>query len=193
MREREPFTKLGRNCFLITRGHDSSIADGLEISIVSDMGQADFILLGGLDENVAEPEYWRSRLSAAAARRLPMLCANPDLVMFGTSGLTPAPGALAALYQSLGGAVHFIGKPHPGIFEVALERLGHPAPERVLVIGDSLDHDVVGGNTKMGGAPVLMLDQCVQLAPCREPARLAIKALDRGLDRLSHIIALTRQ
>jgi ribonucleotide monophosphatase NagD (HAD superfamily) len=77
--------------------------------------------------------------------RLPMLCANPDLVMFGAGGLRPAPGALAALYQSLGGPVHFVGKPHAPMFTAALERLGNPAPERVLVIGDSLDHDVAGG------------------------------------------------
>jgi HAD superfamily hydrolase (TIGR01459 family) len=144
-REREPFTKLGRSCFLITRGHDRSITDGLDISVVADMRDADFILLGGLDEEVADPEQWRSCLTAAAARHLPMLCANPDLVMFGASGLRPAAGALAAFYQSLGSEVHFIGKPYPAIFEAALDRLDNPAPERVLVIGDSLDHDVVGG------------------------------------------------
>jgi HAD superfamily hydrolase (TIGR01459 family) len=146
-RAREPFTKLGRSCFLITRHHDRSIVDGLDIRVVADVGDADFILLGGLDEDVAEPEHWRSLFSAAAARQLPMLCANPDLVMFGADGLRPAPGALAAFYQSLGGAVQFIGKPYPAMFEAALQRLGDPPPERVLVIGDSLDHDVAGGRT----------------------------------------------
>jgi HAD superfamily hydrolase (TIGR01459 family) len=144
-RAREPFASLGRSCFLITRDHDRSIVDKLDIRVVADIGEADFILLGGLDEDVAEPAHWRARLSTAAARRLPMLCANPDLVMFGTSGLTPAPGALAAFYQSLGGAVQFVGKPHQAMFEAALEQLGNPAPERVLVIGDSLDHDIAGG------------------------------------------------
>jgi ribonucleotide monophosphatase NagD (HAD superfamily) len=67
--------------------------------------------------------------------------------MFGADGLRPAPGALAAFYQSLGGAVQFIGKPYPAMFEAALQRLGDPPPERVLVIGDSLDHDVAGGRT----------------------------------------------
>ena len=144
-RAREPFASLGHSCFLITRDHDRSIVDGLDISVVPDIGEADFILLGGLDEDVAEPAHWRGHLSGAAARQLPMLCANPDLVMFGSSGLKPAPGALAAFYQSLGGTVQFVGKPHRAMFEAALQRLGNPAPERVLVIGDSLDHDVAGG------------------------------------------------
>ena len=63
-------------------------------------------------------------------------CANPDLVMFSARGLVPAPGALAVFYQSLGGTVKFVGKPHAPIFAAALERLGNPVPERVLVVGD---------------------------------------------------------
>ncbi|TMJ53856.1 MAG: TIGR01459 family HAD-type hydrolase [Alphaproteobacteria bacterium] len=143
--EREPFIGLGRTCFVITRGGDQSIVNGLGFDVAEDVRDADFILLGGLDEAVSEPEHWRERLTVAAARRVPMLCANPDLVMFGAGGLIPAPGALAAFYQSLGGTVKFVGKPHGPIFAAALERLGHPVPERVLVVGDSIDHDVAGG------------------------------------------------
>ncbi|HLZ06143.1 MAG TPA: TIGR01459 family HAD-type hydrolase [Bradyrhizobium sp.] len=145
-REREPFNDFGHTCYLITRGGDRSIVNGLGLGIAEDMRDAEFILLGGLDESVSKPEHWREDLTTAAARGLPMLCANPDLVMFGAAGLIPAPGALAAFYQSLGGTVKFVGKPHAPIFAAALERLGHPKPERVLVIGDSLDHDIAGGH-----------------------------------------------
>jgi ribonucleotide monophosphatase NagD (HAD superfamily) len=31
------------------------------------------------------------------------------------------------------------------MFDFALQTLGNPAPERVLMIGDSLDHDILGG------------------------------------------------
>ena len=130
---------------MITRDNDRSIVAGLGLSLVDDLKQADFILLGGLDDAAAEPEQWRRRLSTAAMHDVPMLCANPDLVMFGAGGLIPAPGALAAFYQSLGGKVRFVGKPHAPIFEAALARLGQPDPSRVLVVGDSLDHDVAGG------------------------------------------------
>lgn len=144
-REGEPFNELGRTCFLVTRGGDRSIVNGLGIGLVEDMRDAEFILLGGLDEAVSEPEHWRDKLTAAAARRLPMLCANPDLTMFGAGSLIPAPGALAAFYQSLGGTVKFVGKPHAPIFTAALERLGNPKAQRVLVVGDFLDHDIAGG------------------------------------------------
>jgi HAD superfamily hydrolase (TIGR01459 family) len=146
-RAHEPFTELGRTCFLITRDGDRSIVDELDLTIVTDVQEADFILLGGLDDAAAEPERWREWLSAAAARRLPMLCANPDLVMFGARGLIPAPGALAAFYQRLGGIATYVGKPHAPMFTAALERLGNPDPGRVLVIGDSLNHDIAGGRS----------------------------------------------
>lgn len=144
-RTHAPFTNLGRACFLISRDGDRSVIDGLELTIVSDIGKAEFILLAGLDDEAADPEQWRERLSSAAARNLPMLCANPDLVMFGVAGLIPAPGALASFYQALGGTVAFVGKPYAPMFAAALERLGRPSPERILVIGDSLDHDIAGG------------------------------------------------
>jgi HAD superfamily hydrolase (TIGR01459 family) len=146
-REQAPFAELGRACFLISRDGDHSIVDGTDLAVVSNMRDADFILLGGLDDDAAAPEQWREPLAAAAARQLPMLCANPDLVMFGVAGLIPAPGALAAFYQSLGGTVLFVGKPHPPMFAAARDQLGHPPPDRILVIGDSLDHDVAGGRT----------------------------------------------
>jgi HAD superfamily hydrolase (TIGR01459 family) len=107
--------------------------------------RAEFVGLASLDETNADPEAWRDDLEGFAARGLPMLCANPDLTMFTSRGLLPAPGALARLYAELGGTVHYIGKPHAAIFTAALRQLDDPKPERVLVVGDSLDHDVEGG------------------------------------------------
>ena len=57
----------------------------------------------------------------------------------------PAPGALAKIYRELGGTVHYVGKPHPVMFAAALRLRIAQLPQRVLVIGDSLDHDVEGG------------------------------------------------
>jgi HAD superfamily hydrolase (TIGR01459 family) len=145
-RTKPPFSTLGRRCLLITRGPDPSIVEGLHLEVVADVAAADVIFLAGVDDQRAEPETWRPLLADAAQRQLPMLCANPDLTMFAASGLVPAPGALGRLYESLGGQVHYIGKPHAPIFAAALRALGGPAADRVLVVGDSLDHDILGGN-----------------------------------------------
>ena len=36
-------------------------------------------------------------------------------------------------------------KPHPDIFLHALERMGNPSPDRVLMVGDNPDTDILGG------------------------------------------------
>ena len=46
-------------------------------------------------------------------------------------------------------------KPHPGIFQVALEKAGNPPPESVVFVGDSLWHDVAGANA-LGMTSVLL-------------------------------------
>ncbi len=147
-----PFNAVGRRCFLQSRDHDRGVVGGLDLELV-ELEAADFILLAGLDDDQADLAVWRERLERAAARNVPMLCANPDLTMFTAHGLLPAPGALAQSYESLGGEVAYIGKPHRVMFDAALTRLGNPAPERVLMIGDSLDHDILGGR----GAGILTL------------------------------------
>jgi 2-haloacid dehalogenase len=38
-----------------------------------------------------------------------------------------------------------VAKPAPGIFDIAFEKMGNPARDRVLMIGDSLSSDMAGG------------------------------------------------
>ncbi len=142
-RKSVPFTQVGRRCFLISRDGDREVVGGLDLDLV-DLDAADFIMLAGLDDDQSD-FAWRDRLAGAAARKLMMFCANPDITMFGAAGLLPGPGALAQAYADLGGTVAYIGKPHRLIFDAALQQLGNPDPNRVLMIGDSLDHDILGG------------------------------------------------
>jgi HAD superfamily hydrolase (TIGR01459 family) len=185
-RTREPFAGLGSGCFLITRGDDHSIIDGLHLMIASTVEVADFILLSGLDDAAAEPEHWRQLLTRAAARGIPMLCTNPDLVMFGARGLIPAPGALARFYETLGGHVRFVGKPHAPIFAAALEQLGNPDPHRVLMVGDSVDHDIAGA--RGAGMLTVLLSSGVHrdvFAPASDPSQ-AMRTLAGSEARTPH-------
>jgi FMN phosphatase YigB (HAD superfamily) len=38
-----------------------------------------------------------------------------------------------------------VAKPDPGVFDIAFERMGNPDKARVLMVGDSLSSDIVGG------------------------------------------------
>jgi HAD superfamily hydrolase (TIGR01459 family) len=74
---------------------------------------------------------------------IPAICCNPDKLLITSMGLWPAPGAIAAVYEKLGGKVQWIGKPYRLIYDHALKIIGRP--RRTLCIGDSAEHDVAGG------------------------------------------------
>ena len=87
------------------------------------------------------------------ARSLPLICANPDIVVQRGDTLIYCAGALAQLYESLGGQVIMAGKPFAPIYEMALSaaavQLGRaPDPARVLCVGDGLPTDIRGANAR---------------------------------------------
>lgn len=144
-RRDEPFFKdLGKRCVLWSEGHDRSILDDLGLDEVQDPGTADFLLLSDLPEDV-RPADLEPALEQAAALGLPMVCCNPDRIVGVASGIVPAAGALAERYEHHGGRVHYVGKPHPAVYRVCLERHLHGTPQdRILAVGDSLEHDIAG-------------------------------------------------
>lgn len=111
---------------------------------------ADFVVCTGLDEDTIEtPADYEEILVAARKRRLPMLCANPDLVVYRGEQLVYCAGALAERYAELGGEVEQAGKPYAPIYRLALglceQALDRPLDlDRVLAIGDAMHTDIAG-------------------------------------------------
>ncbi|NBU29371.1 MAG: TIGR01459 family HAD-type hydrolase, partial [Caulobacteraceae bacterium] len=100
-------------------------------------------------DEVETPEDYRGRLTRAAARRMPLICANPDRVVQRGDRLIYCGGALADLYAELGGEVLMAGKPFTPIYDLSLAQgealLGRPLDRaRVLCIGDGVITDVKG-------------------------------------------------
>ena len=62
-------------------------------------------------------------LTAFAERKLPMICANPDHQVEARTQLIWCAGALAALYEKLGGKVVYAGKPYAPIYRLAFETI----------------------------------------------------------------------
>lgn len=107
------------------------------------------ICTGPFDEMTETPEDYRGTFLAAKARGLKLLCANPDIVVdYGDKRIYCA-GALAQLYEEMGGESLYYGKPHPPIYDLArrgLAAIGHDIPdERILAVGDGIFTDVQGG------------------------------------------------
>ncbi|RFB76380.1 TIGR01459 family HAD-type hydrolase [Methylovirgula sp. 4M-Z18] len=112
--------------------------------------QASYILCSGLnDDHTETPDDYTEALAEMQVRDLPMICANPDIVVHVGEQLIYCAGALAHRYEDMGGAVAYAGKPHAPIYERALqlasEKHHKPVdPKRVLAIGDAFHTDIAG-------------------------------------------------
>ena len=103
-----------------------------------------FILLSAADWSEAR----QARLTRALRQRpRPVLVANPDLVAPREHGWSLEPGHFARrLERDTGIRCDYFGKPFANIFSIALRRLGAGVDySRVLMVGDTLHTDVLGG------------------------------------------------
>ena len=141
----DPFhAGLGRRCLVLGDTVGNDILAGLDFARAETFEDAEFIVnVGPWRADAAIEEYERD-LALAAGLGLPMICANPDLAVMQGGREMLCAGALAARYEALGGRVAYHGKPHPAIYDTCLARLGGPARDRVVAIGDSLGTDIKG-------------------------------------------------
>ena len=129
---------------------DRPVFDGLDVTLV-DEDEADIVVATELNDYRTEtPEQYRPLLERFARRGLPFICGNPDLVVHVGEDLLPCAGALATIYEELGGSVAWAGKPYRPAYDLALAgaadaRGGRSVePAKVLVIGDAVRTDLAG-------------------------------------------------
>jgi HAD superfamily hydrolase (TIGR01459 family) len=141
--------RAGQPVFHIGPQRDLGIFDGLDAPLAS-LQTADYALCSGLnDDTVETPQDYHDLIERMRLRALPMICANPDIVVERGDQLVYCAGAIADLYAAAGGSVVYAGKPHRPIYEEALRVAGKargssPPPGRVLAIGDSVRTDLKG-------------------------------------------------
>ncbi len=145
MRERA-----GQAVFHLGPERDKSMLDGLDLRKV-EPADADFILNSGpFHDEIETPEDYRERFEALAARGVPMLCANPDMTVERGGYVVYCAGALAALYENMGGQVTYAGKPYAPIYDLAFSRIASggaaPPKRKVLAIGDGVNTDIRGAS-----------------------------------------------
>ncbi|MFI4935034.1 MAG: TIGR01459 family HAD-type hydrolase [Caulobacterales bacterium] len=130
---------------------DAPLYEGLGLAFAGPQEAAFISCTGPVDDEVETPEDYRKTLTLAAARGLTMICANPDRVVQRGDRLVYCGGALAQLYESLGGAVQMAGKPYAAIYDACLDEASRQLGAlidraRVLAIGDGVATDVAGAN-----------------------------------------------
>jgi len=141
--------RAGARVFHIGPDRDRSIFDSLDLAL-ADPEDAELVVCSNLfDDETETPDDYGDLLRNLAARELPMICANPDHQVERGSDLFYCAGALAAIYEKVGGNVLYAGKPFAPIYDLALEAITSLSGrtvrrEDVLAIGDGVNTDIAG-------------------------------------------------
>ena len=168
------------------------IFDGLDLNFTS-LALADRIVVTGLsgDATEAEVDGWRVPLAEAARRGVPLICGNPDLAIISAGVRIPCAGAIAALYEELGGAVEQCGKPYAPVYAAARQRA--PGAVRPIAIGDAVATDLRGAAAQ--GMPAIFIADSLHRADLIRDGRLDEAALERvlsGLPRPTGVMPVLR-
>ncbi len=130
--------------------------EGCKYKQVKDVKKADFVYLGVPKvfrnndwHNVFDIEGFKQDLDLFKKLKKPIVCCNPDIKAVGKSKgeFAIRQGALAQYYQEIGGEVEYLGKPYPEVFALALEDYDNIEFEKMLMIGDTLDTDILGAKS----------------------------------------------
>lgn len=134
----------GSSVYCIWDEENPTCLEGLSITRVPTPDEADIVLVSLLPRN-AKTEDYMDIVRHMANLKLPMICANADLIVNVGRDLCLCAGAIAEAYEALGGAVSWHGKPHTEVYSELFDMMGAPDKTRLCAIGDSLRTDIQGG------------------------------------------------
>lgn len=141
----------GRPILHIGPGRDRGLFEGYDVRF-AEAEDAEVIVCSGLYDDTSEtPADYAGLLTDLAARSVPLICANPDILVERGDQLIYCAGALAADYEAKGGKVIYAGKPHAPIYGRTLREIarikGAPIPkEQIICVGDGVETDLKGAH-----------------------------------------------
>lgn len=136
--------KPGGRCLTIASADAPGYAELLGM-VPADTGcDADLVLIAGSEAERIPMEEYAALLRQAAERDVACFCTNPDLRKLWKGASVPGAGSIADLYEALGGHVTRLGKPFQEIYDHVLQLCGDPEKGRVVCVGDSIEHDILG-------------------------------------------------
>ena len=173
----------GTRVHLLGAGKDLPIRDGLDtLTFVDDVLQADWILNVGPEAGHEDTSAFQAYLEKARDQALPMMCANPDLVVRRGAFFEICAGAIAHDYRALGGEVHWFGKPYGQVYAAVYASCGLSAQD-LLAVGDSFKTDVRGACQQ--GMDVLFVGTGIHGHEVGQPLNMTkVVEIGRSLDAI---------
>jgi HAD superfamily hydrolase (TIGR01459 family) len=146
-RDDDFYRALGRVVYHIGPPRDEGMLEELSLTRASGIDDAEFILNTGPWGWEEKATLYEEVLQKGSRRDVPMVCANPDLIVHHGGKVAICAGTLAQRYEALGGRVRWHGKPYPSVYHTCFGLLGAGiGRDRILAIGDSLRTDIAGAN-----------------------------------------------
>ncbi len=188
----------GRLFFHLGPDRDRPLFEGLQVNLVKPE-QADLVVLTGFYDDTNETaEDYRKLLTSLKEKNLPVICANPDIKVERGEEVIYAAGAIAALYEELGGEVAYAGKPFRPIYDLATAKIDelagrHIPAHRILAIGDGINTDIKGAVD--AGIDALFIPSGVHVEGHNKDARLSDAQIgdifkDRGFGPINAMMQL---
>ncbi|MDE0534379.1 MAG: TIGR01459 family HAD-type hydrolase [Albidovulum sp.] len=111
-----------------------------------------FVCTGLFDEENDKLEDYLPILEKGLRAGFKLLCVNPDIVVDRGAERFYCAGAIARMYESIGGESLYYGKPHRRIYHLALRRLTALVPgtrsDRIVCVGDGISTDILGAESQ---------------------------------------------
>jgi HAD superfamily hydrolase (TIGR01450 family) len=175
-----------RKIFHLGPERDFSLFEGLDVEVVEEFEASSVVCTGLFDDEIETPDDYSEMLSRLRARNLPMVCANPDIMVERGERIIWCAGALARDYAQIGGRTLVAGKPHAPIYEAGLKAagdvLGRELPRgEALAIGDGMLTDIKGASDN--GVDVLYVSGGVHARDYGHPDEPDPEKLQAFLDR----------
>lgn len=133
--------------FHLGASRNLELTQDLALHLVDNVGEASLVLLTAFLEEEEDIHEFDPIIKALVEKKVPVLCANPDMIAMHGPKTRRCAGTIAAYIQEQGGEVIFAGKPHVSIYEQLPLVFPEIAFEKssMVMIGDTLETDVLGG------------------------------------------------
>lgn len=141
--DKDIYRKYGNKCFPIRIPEEK--INYFNLNIEKNPSKANFGMIADVERGLSIIDF-APYLNDLIKNKLPLLCSNPDYLVNDGEKLSMCGGTIAQLYQDMGGIVLRYGKPFKPIYENIKNKMKIRSISKVLVIGDSLWHDIAGGN-----------------------------------------------
>ncbi len=119
----------------------------IDHEFTEDIDEADIFLLSLYRDDHEDIREFDELLEKAANRKdLLTLCSNPDTTIPKHGVVRYCAGYFAEIMEKFGGEVIYTGKPKSIIYDEVIERKSGTKKDRILMIGDTFETDILGAN-----------------------------------------------